>query len=171
MARASRSAKRASLITEADKQPAYKPLDVPKYILGRPTKYDPKYCQMLVDDAIEGYSFRAFSARIGVHVDTLNQWEKVWPEFSEACACARSSRLRSWEAKAIEVATTGGQGSQATMIIFGLKTMGADSWQEKQVLDVNTNITLVDLVKASMTQALPAPVILEGEIVDQKKGD
>lgn len=165
MARASQTAKRASLITEADKQPIYKPLDVPKYVFGRPTKYDPKYCQMLIDDATDGYTFRSFAARIGVSHQCLNEWKTVWPDFGEAHERAREIRHRMWEEQALIVAKTGGQGSQATMIIFGLKTMGEAAWQEKQVLDVNTNITLVDLVKASMNQALPAPVILEGEIV------
>lgn len=87
-------------------------IDGPKHAGGRPTKYDSKYC----DDLLEFFSvepnrevevhttdrrsgreyvdhvlrandlptFERFAHNIGVHVDTLIEWSKRYPEFSEA---------------------------------------------------------------------------------------
>ena len=81
--------------------------------IGRPTKYNPKYCVELIeffskdplainDDSISekgGWRkerlpsripwFEAFARKIGVHVDTLHEWRKVYPEFSEAYNTAK----------------------------------------------------------------------------------
>jgi hypothetical protein len=53
---------------------------------GQPTKYQPKYCQMLIDHMKSGMSFEAFAGHPDVMVcrDTLYQWVKDNPEFSDA---------------------------------------------------------------------------------------
>lgn len=51
---------------------------------GRPTLYKPEYCQMVIDHMAKGNSFWSFAADINVHFDTLSEWTKAHPEFSEA---------------------------------------------------------------------------------------
>ena len=79
---------------------------------GRPSKYKPEYCSQIIaffdiplservlkshttgkneyekDEYIDKPNpvpfFSKFARVIGVHVDTLNEWCKVYPEFSEA---------------------------------------------------------------------------------------
>lgn len=51
---------------------------------GQPTKYKPEYCEMLIDHMEAGYSFPSFSAVINVNPDSLYEWAKVHPEFSDA---------------------------------------------------------------------------------------
>lgn len=51
---------------------------------GRPTKYDPKYCEMLIEHRSQGFSMESFAAKIGVNRDTLLEWARVHPEFSGA---------------------------------------------------------------------------------------
>lgn len=70
---------------------------------GRPTDYDPKYCEMIVEyfdrptyEITEDDKGRPivkplplptkerFAHMIGVHKDTLNEWSRVHPEFSAA---------------------------------------------------------------------------------------
>ena len=53
-------------------------------LVGRPTKYDEAYPNLLLKHMEEGLSYQSFAATLGVHVDTLYEWEKVYPEFSEA---------------------------------------------------------------------------------------
>lgn len=51
---------------------------------GRPTDYKPEYCEMLIKHMAEGDSFASFSAIVGTCMDTVHEWAKVHPEFSDA---------------------------------------------------------------------------------------
>lgn len=70
--------------------------------LGRPSKFKSKYCQMLIEDMELGYSFEAFAAKIDVNVDTLHEWVKRHPEFSDAKRLAYAKSLRYWEKVGID---------------------------------------------------------------------
>jgi hypothetical protein len=52
--------------------------------VGRPSKYDPKFCELLMEHMKRGLSFLSFAGTIGICFDTLYEWEKQHPEFSEA---------------------------------------------------------------------------------------
>lgn len=104
---------------------------------GRPTKYEKRFCQMLVDDMGAGYSVTAFAGSIGVSRSTINEWAEQHPEFSEALSMGKAKRLRFWEQTAISVAAkgTGGPGA-ASVITFGLKNMGGDEWSDTTKTEV-----------------------------------
>jgi len=60
---------------------------------GRPTKYKPEYCQDIIDffttslsnpDKPELPFFSAYARKIQVNTDTLHEWKKVHPKFSES---------------------------------------------------------------------------------------
>ena len=70
--------------------------------LGRPTKYDENYCQMLIDHMDQGLSFETFAAVIKVNQDTLHEWVKVHPSFSEAKKVAFNKCLLFWEKLGID---------------------------------------------------------------------
>ena len=109
--------------------PRKKPED--KLPPGRPTKYEPRFCQMIVKDMEAGFSATAFAGDIGVSRSTLNEWAEQNPEFSEALNTGKAKRLRFWEKTAISVAAkgTGGPGA-ASVITFGLKNMGDGEWSD-----------------------------------------
>lgn len=52
--------------------------------IGRPTKYKPEYCQKLIEHMALGYSYEAFAGKVDVAIDTLYNWEQLFPDFSEA---------------------------------------------------------------------------------------
>ena len=97
--------------------------------VGRPTKYEPRFCQEVEDDMREGYSLTAFAGKIGVDRATLTNWTDEHPEFLAAVSRGKALRLRCWEKMGIDVAAkgTGGPGA-STVIVFGLKNMGGDEW-------------------------------------------
>lgn len=70
--------------------------------LGRPTVYDPKYCEMLIDHMAEGLSFESFGGVIGVHKDTLFQWVKKHEEFADSKKIATEKSRIFWERLAID---------------------------------------------------------------------
>ena len=51
---------------------------------GRPTDYEERYCEMVIAHMKQGLSFESFAGTIGVHKDTLFEWCKVHPEFSDS---------------------------------------------------------------------------------------
>ncbi len=51
---------------------------------GRPTKYRPEYCETVVELMKDGASKTEVCGTIGVCHDTLIEWQKKYPEFSEA---------------------------------------------------------------------------------------
>lgn len=52
--------------------------------VGRPSKYDPKYCEMLVEHMAEGFSFEAFAGKLRVSRATVFNWRDQNPEFLDA---------------------------------------------------------------------------------------
>lgn len=97
---------------------------------GRPTKYDPAFCEQLVEFCSQGYSLTAYAGSIGVCRNTLTEWAGAHPEFLVAVSRAKAVRLLHWEGAALKVATKGGGPGTSTMIIFGLKNMGGDEWSD-----------------------------------------
>ena len=130
-----------------------------KVLIGRPPDYDPSYCQLVLSDCAAGYSFGGFAGRIGVARSTITDWSNRYPEFAAACARAQSGRLRFWESKAIDIATTGGAGGgQVQIVLAGLYNAGREDWQNKQTIEHSGQISLASIVQASM-QAIEARVI------------
>lgn len=98
--------------------------------VGRPSKYDPSYCDRVEAEMAKGYSLTAFAGILGVNRDTIDEWRRAHPEFSEAVTRAKALRLLQWERAGMKVASSGGGSGQSTMIIFGLKNMGGEEWQD-----------------------------------------
>lgn len=76
---------------------------------GRPTSYDPRYCDEIIQffdqepfdvhvmedgkvikTACKLPTLNAFAHKLGLHRDTLHEWSKVHPEFSDALKKAKA---------------------------------------------------------------------------------
>ncbi len=104
---------------------------------GRPSKYDPAYCEALVMHMKDGASVASFAAEIDVARSTINQWAEEHPQFSEALSRGKSACAAWWEKQGRKVAENGGGPGQATMITFGLKNMGRDDWSDRQTTELS----------------------------------
>lgn len=67
---------------------------------GRPTKYDPAFCDDIVAMGQQGFSYAEMANAFDVVRETLTEWGKAHPEFSAAIHRARSASLAWWEDKA-----------------------------------------------------------------------
>jgi len=65
--------------------------------MSRPSKYDEKYCEMLIEHMAEGYSFESFGGIIEVNEDTLYEWVKVHPKFSDSKSIGTQKLVVWWE--------------------------------------------------------------------------
>ena len=64
---------------------------------GQPSKYKKKYCKQVVEHLSSGFSFESFGAVIDVHRDSLYEWRKVHPEFSDAIKTGQLKALHRHE--------------------------------------------------------------------------
>ena len=62
--------------------------------VGRPTKYDPEFCEKLVSLMSEGLSFMASCGEIGVSKTTGQNWAEEHPEFLAAMTLGKARRAR-----------------------------------------------------------------------------
>jgi hypothetical protein len=86
--------------------------------IGRPTKYNSSYCEEIIKFRAKGFSLKAFAGHIRVNLDTLYHWQKLFPEFSEACKDAEAACLKAWEALMIARATGQQKGCAASGIFM-----------------------------------------------------
>lgn len=108
--------------------------------MARPTKYDPVYCEQLVEHMRDGASVTSFAAEIDVARSTINEWAERHPEFSEALSRGKAKCAAWWEKVGRSLAVTG-DGS-ATMVVFGLKNMGDGDWVDKREFEHSGHMTL-----------------------------
>lgn len=132
--------KKAPNVSESSHSVEGAKADKPKHAGGRPTKYDPAYCQQSIDYMADGYSATAFAGHINVSFSTLKLWMEEHPEFSAAIKVARSKSAAWWEEALRNNALTG-DGS-ATACIFGVKNRSQDEWKDKIEMDSKQSITI-----------------------------
>ncbi len=65
--------------------------------VGRPTDYDPSFCDRVVDLGGKGYSKAMTAAELGVVRQTLDNWASQHPDFLDAMTRAREFALAWWE--------------------------------------------------------------------------
>ena len=69
--------------------------------VGRPSLYDPAYCQQAIELGKIGKSTEAIGATLGVGTATLYRWRDEHPEFREALDIAKDMELLWWEDQAM----------------------------------------------------------------------
>lgn len=98
---------------------------------GRPTGYRKEFGDEIVSLMATGLSLTAAAAELGFHRDTIYEWEKTHPEFSDAVKLARGKRTLKLERDLL----TAPDGPTVTSRIFALKNAAPDEWREKQTTE------------------------------------
>ena len=65
--------------------------------VGRPSKYDPSYCQIAIEQGRLGKSIESIGCTLGVGTKTLYNWRDQYPEFLHALELAQQYELEWWE--------------------------------------------------------------------------
>jgi hypothetical protein len=97
---------------------------------GRPTKYEPRFCEEVIEAARKGHSLTGFAGEICVSRATITEWVANYPEFSAAVSCAKSIAAHSWEKRAINIGDGKGGPGAAGIVQFALKNLGSDDWKD-----------------------------------------
>ena len=64
---------------------------------GRPSKYDPKYCDKVVSLLSKGYSKEATAGKLGISRDTLYEWCQIHEDFSDSIKTGEAKSRYYWE--------------------------------------------------------------------------
>lgn len=51
--------------------------------MARPTKFQPSYCDQVIEHMTDGASLTSFAAEIGVARSTINEWMEAQPDFAD----------------------------------------------------------------------------------------
>jgi transposase len=100
---------------------------------GRPTDYLPEFCERVIEYGKAGKSVAWWAAELGVNKDTLYEWVKVHPEFSDAFNRGRLESQRWWEDLGQEYALSRKDGPTLNAGVYN-RSMAArfpDDWREK----------------------------------------
>jgi DNA-binding XRE family transcriptional regulator len=100
---------------------------------GRPTKYDPAFCDMVVPFMEQGYSTTALAGHLGVSRQTVYNWMDENPQFFDAVKQGMAASAIWWE-NCLRDTAAKGEGN-ATAAIFGLKNRASEDWRDKQEVD------------------------------------
>lgn len=65
--------------------------------LGRPTKYDPAYCEQVVELGKQGLSKHQIASELGVTFNNLREWAGAHPDFQAAMDLAVQYSMAHWE--------------------------------------------------------------------------
>ncbi len=106
---------------------------------GRPTKFKPEYCEMLIKHmGTSGLSYETFAPTIGVDRDTLYHWETKHPKFSDAKKTALAQNKLFWEKIGLAGMTGQVPGFNATLWIFNMKNR--HGWRDRIETENKTTI-------------------------------
>jgi hypothetical protein len=67
---------------------------------GRPSSYDPSYCDKVIELGKLGKSLEQMSFQLGVHYSTLTRWRDEFPDFCNALTDAHRYSQCWWEEQA-----------------------------------------------------------------------
>lgn len=100
-------------------------------MVGRPTDYKEAYCNEVLEHLAEGFTLASFGGIVGASRDTLYEWAKVHPQFSDAIKKGRAKGQHLWEQRLAAQAASGAGNTAA--IIFAMKNLYQDDWADKIV--------------------------------------
>lgn len=127
---------------------------------GSLSKYKKEYDEKLIDHMAEGFSFESFAGLISVNQDTLYEWAKVHPSFSEAKKTAYEKSRLFWEHLSNKAAQGKIPNANATLIIFNKKNRFPKEWRDRK--EVVADITTHEVVDKEQLKKM-AQLILDDE--------
>lgn len=99
--------------------------------MGRPTKYEPRFCDMARDSMKAGFSKTATAGALGVCKATFDNWCAEYPDFLGAVKDGEALRTLKLETDLLSAP----DGPTVTSRIFALKNAAPDEWRDKQQVE------------------------------------
>lgn len=119
---------------------------------GRPTKYDPEFCDIVIALGSQGMSKTEIAVELGVVRQTLENWKDEHPEFLDAMTRANQASQAWWERQGRTNLTA--QHFQASLWGRNMGSRFPDEWREasKQELTGVNNTPLIPTVNVTLSR-------------------
>lgn len=119
--------------------------------MARPTEYKQEFCEQVIEYGKQGKSVAWMAAELGVHKDSLYEWAKVHPEFSDSFTRAKLESQRWWEDAGQTGMLTPGFG--ASVWSRSMAARFPEDWRESKGVELTgkdggpvQNVTKIELV-------------------------
>lgn len=91
--------------------------------IGRPSKYKPEYCEMLIAHMKAGYPAQIFGSTIGVCYKTVWTWFHKYPDFLQAKMIGEGLLVKHWMDLGTDLAKGKYQFGKTTAWVFTMKNI------------------------------------------------
>jgi hypothetical protein len=162
---------------------------------GRPTKYDPTYNDLAFKYCLLGATDKELASFFDVNEDTVHEWKRVYPEFSESIKRGKEEadanvanrlyqRAMGFEhdSEEIKVVSLGGkEGSEIqrvpirkvyppdpTAAIFWLKNRQPGRWRDKQEIQHSGEVTPSPAAKTQDREEILKSVVERLDAIDRE---
>ena len=123
--------------------------------IGRPSSYRGEFCDRIIQLMAEGRSLDGCAALLSVHPDSLNEWQRVHPEFSMAVRAGRAAATAFWEGRLLDVAQGGSGNAQTIQWALRNRSRAASGWDHAHTklevsgpdggaVQLQTEVTVID---------------------------
>ena len=99
---------------------------------GRPTKYKPEYCDLLLEMVNEGASFTEFCAKVGISRQTFHNWKDANEDFMDAYTRAELEGQAYWEKRLRSDLMIDSRSNAQLVKLYFANRFG---WSDKQAID------------------------------------
>lgn len=107
------------------------------------SKYEPLFCDMLVDHMSKGQSFNSFAGVIKVTIPTIKRWEELHEEFATARELGEALSLTYWEQEATDNANGTKAVKNFDALKFKLKTTHPEEFKDGDKLTLGTDLNFI----------------------------
>jgi hypothetical protein len=155
--------------TKVKAKPKAKPTAKPKrkpagYIFGRPSKYDPSFCEVAIEIGKNGQSWTSIAAALDITRETIYEWAKIHPDFSDAIALSRTYSQKWWEEKG-RLGLESGKFNGA-LWSRNMSSRFPQDWRESKDINHGVQDTLADLMREIEANSPPLPFLASGDDSD-----
>lgn len=109
---------------------------------GRPTKYKPEYCEMLIKHMSSGLPYETFAAEVDASREVLYDWEKAHPEFLHAKKKGRAAQYKFLAMVGRNAMAGKVPGFNATAWVFFMKN--CCGWKDKIEISEDDEVDDID---------------------------
>ena len=120
----------------AKKKPSQILSKIERRPVGRPTKYKSEYCDLLIKVMKKGFSFEAVAGHIGISKDTLYDWAKTIPEFSDAKRIGLQYSQLFWEKIAVDHLIENPKGDKINSSVWIFNMKNRFNWTDKKEIEM-----------------------------------
>jgi hypothetical protein len=137
---------------------------------GRPTKYKPEFCDIVIKCGREGMGKAEMAAQLEIAYSNFDIWQHEHPEFQDAVKEAVRQSQAWWERQG-RLATFGSiPGFNATSYIFQMKNRFKEDWREKQDVDVTSNGATISLTSLNLKNLTDAELESMSKMLSKAQG-